>query len=55
VDNALGVIFKLLMVAERKFRRIDAPELLREVNFGASYVNGVRTKGTKKSRGRSAA
>jgi len=44
VENATAVIWKMLMIAELKFRRLDAPELLREVNLGATYVDGVRIK-----------
>lgn len=31
-------------VAERTFRRLDAPELLAEVADGVAYVNGERVK-----------
>lgn len=47
VVNATAVIWKTLMVAEKSFRRLNAPELLAEVAGGASYVNGVRVKGTE--------
>ena len=42
VDNATAVIWKMLMVAQQRFRRLNAPELLKEVYHGAEYVNGVR-------------
>ena len=42
VDNATAVIWKTLLVAEKTFRRLDAPELLAEVANGVMYVNGVR-------------
>jgi putative transposase len=44
VENATAVIWKTLLVAERTFRRLDAPELLAEVAEGVTYVNGVRVK-----------
>ncbi len=40
VDNATAVIWKLLMLAEARFRRLRAPELLRDVNRGIRYVDG---------------
>jgi putative transposase len=42
VDNATSVIWKTLLVAEKTFRRLDAPELLADVANGVVYVNGVR-------------
>ena len=44
VANATAVIWKTLMIADRKFRRLNAPELLKEVYEGARYVNGIRVK-----------
>ena len=41
VANARAVIWKMLMVAEKRFRRLKAPELMKEVYQGAKYVNGV--------------
>ena len=41
VDNATAVIWKLLLIAERTFRRLNAPELLEEVWHGAQFVNGI--------------
>jgi len=32
----------MLLIAEHRFRRLNAPELLKEVFEGAIYVNGVR-------------
>jgi putative transposase len=34
VENATAVIWKMLMLAERRFRRLDAPERLMAVYFG---------------------
>ncbi len=42
VVNATALIWRLLMVAERTFRRLDHPELLPEVAMGAPFVDGVR-------------
>lgn len=39
-----AVIWKTLRLAERRFRRLDAPELLREVAEGVVYADGVRIK-----------
>ena len=44
VENATAVIWKTLLIAERTFRRLDAPELLVEVAEGVTYVNGERMK-----------
>ena len=44
VENATAMIWKVLMVAEKTFRKIAAPELLAEVAEGAVYVNGVKVK-----------
>lgn len=42
VENATAVIWKTLLIAERTFRCLDAPELLAEVANGVVYVNRVR-------------
>jgi len=42
VANATALIWRVLMVAERAFRRLDHPELLPELAEGAIYENGVR-------------
>ena len=44
VENATAVIWKMLLVAQQRFRRLNAPELLKEVHDGAQYVNGVRVQ-----------
>jgi transposase-like protein len=44
VDNATAVMWKLLLLAESRFRRLDAPELLTEVVRGARFVDGVKIK-----------
>ena len=42
VENATAVIWKTLLIAEKTFRRLDAPELLADVARREVYVNGVR-------------
>jgi transposase-like protein len=42
VVNATALIWRVLMVAERAFRRLDHPELLPEIAEGAIYEDGVR-------------
>ena len=42
VENATAVIWKTLLIAEKTFRRLDAPELLADVASGVVYVNGIR-------------
>jgi putative transposase len=51
VENATAVIWKTLLIAEKTFRRLDAPELLADVASGVVYVNGVRAmnRGNKKA------
>jgi transposase-like protein len=44
VENAVAVIWKTLTVAEGRFRRLNAPELLGDVASGATYVDGVRQR-----------
>jgi hypothetical protein len=38
------MIWKTLLIAERTFRRLDAPELLAGVANGLIRVNGVRQR-----------
>lgn len=40
-DNATCVIWKMLLVAQRSFRKLDAPELLEEVWKGTTFTDGV--------------
>lgn len=49
VANATAVIWKTLMLAEKGFRKLNAPELLGEVADGAIYVNGIVVKKRKAS------
>jgi len=41
VDRATAVIWKMLMIAEKRFRRLKAPEVMRDVYDGAQYVDGM--------------
>lgn len=41
VDRATAVIWKMLMAAERRSRRLSAPELMGDVYDGVRYVDGI--------------
>jgi hypothetical protein len=42
VESATALIWQVLQVAERTFRRLNAPELLPAVYAGTRYVDGVK-------------
>jgi putative transposase len=44
VENATALIWKTMLISEKNFRRLNAPELLTEVYNGARCVDGVRVK-----------
>ena len=44
VGNATAVIWKMLMLAEQRFRRLDAPEEMKLVYLGFSFKEGVEAK-----------
>jgi len=44
VDNATALLWRLLMVAERRFRRLDAPEQLAAVYDGRKFEDGKLVK-----------
>ena len=46
VDRAIAVIWKMLMVAGKRFRRLQAPELMEDVYLGAQYVDGIAVEAT---------
>ena len=46
VDRATAVIWKMLMISEKRFRRLKAPELMRDVYDGAQYVDGIAIDAT---------
>jgi transposase-like protein len=41
VQSATALIWRLLGVAEKRFRKLDAPELLRDVHAGREFVDGI--------------
>jgi putative transposase len=41
VENATAVIWKMLLIAKKRFRKLNAPELLKEVYEGVEFVDGV--------------
>ncbi len=47
VENATALIWKVLLIAESAFRRLDHPELLPEVAEGVTYRDGIRIVKTK--------
>jgi len=48
VDCAEAILWKLLLVAEKTFRKLDATQLLPSVAAGDTYVDGIKSK--KKTR-----
>lgn len=42
VENATALIWKMLLVVEQNFRKLNAPHLLAEVYAGVKYHDGVR-------------
>ncbi|WP_420462804.1 hypothetical protein [Candidatus Palauibacter sp.] len=40
VDNATALIWRLLLVAEKRFRKLNAPQLLGEVYEGRRFEDG---------------
>jgi transposase-like protein len=40
VANATAMIWKMLCVAQKRFRRLDAPELARDVHAGRQFIDG---------------
>ena len=45
VANATAAVCKMLLLAERKFRRINSPELLPAVAAGQQYHDGLPIRG----------
>jgi transposase-like protein len=41
VENATAVIWKMLLIVEKRFRKLNAPDLLKEVYEGVEFVDGV--------------
>ena len=44
VESATAVIWKMLLVAQQRFRRLNVPELMKKIHDGVKYVNGVRVQ-----------
>jgi transposase-like protein len=44
VSNATAVIWKMLMLAEKRFRKLDAPEKLEQVYLGVKFKDGAELK-----------
>jgi putative transposase len=44
VANAEALIWKILMIAEKKFRRLNTPELLEQVYNGQLFENGIEVE-----------
>ena len=44
-DRAAAVIWKMLMVAQTRFRRLNAPELLAKVYVRGRYEDGIEAAG----------
>jgi len=44
VDNATAVIWKMLLLAEGRFRRLNAPERMKQVFLGVQFKDGVEVK-----------
>jgi len=43
VENATALIWKMLLVVQQNFRKLNAPHLLAEVYAGIEYHDGART------------
>ena len=41
------MIWKTLLITEKTFRRLNAPELLADVASGVVYVNGLRQRASE--------
>jgi len=44
VENATAVIFKMLLLAERRFRCLNAPEQMKQVFLGVQFKDGIEIK-----------
>jgi putative transposase len=44
VSNATALIWKVLMVAQKLFRKLNAPHLLAEVYAGVKYLDGKKVR-----------
>jgi len=44
VANAEALIWKILMIAEKKFRRLNSPELLEQIYNGQLFEDGIEVE-----------
>ncbi len=44
VENATAMIWKMLLLAEQRFRKLNAPELMNQVFLGVQFYDGVQVK-----------
>jgi len=49
VTNATAVIWKMLMLAEKRFRKLDAPDKLKQVFAGIQFKDGVEVTSPRDS------
>jgi putative transposase len=47
VENATAIIWKMMLVVEKRFRKLNAPEKLNQVFLGVVFRDGVETKQEK--------
>ena len=50
VANAEALIWKILMIAEKKFRRLNSPELLEQVYNGPRFEDGIEVEEMSRKR-----
>jgi len=44
VENGTAVILKVLMLAERRFRRLNAPDQMKQMFLGVQFKDGIEVK-----------
>jgi transposase-like protein len=44
VSSATAVIWKMLLVAEQRFRKLDAPEKMKQVFLSVEFQDGVESR-----------
>ncbi|HXG90832.1 MAG TPA: hypothetical protein VNN73_00490 [Blastocatellia bacterium] len=47
-DSATVLIWKTLMIGEKNFRKLNKPEMMKEVYEGAIYAGGIIVKDDEK-------
>ena len=43
-ENATVIVWKMLMLAEQRFRRLNSPEKMKQVFLGVRFENGAEVK-----------